>query len=91
MVFLIRFSKFFGATIWPCEIVCFLYSSFSHFQLEAFIGNSQSAKACKLSTVKVANDCQNTDTINAYRQVLFVCYLKLCFLLYSNFAIKFLE
>ena len=79
LVFLIRFSKFFGATIWPCEIVCFLYSSFSHFQLEAFVGHSQSAKACKLSTVKVANDCQNTDTINVYRQVMDVCYLKFVF------------
>ena len=91
MVFLIRLSQFLVATISACKMVCFLYSSFSHFQLEAFVGNSQSAKACQLSTVKVANDCQNTDTINAYRQVLFVCYLKLCFLLYSNFAIKFLE
>ena len=82
MVFFIRPSQFFGATIWPCEIVCFLYSSFSHFQLEAVIGDLQSAEASKLSIVKVANECQNTDTITVYRQVLDVCYLKFvyCFI-----------
>ena len=82
MVFLIRLFSIFVATISACKIVCFLYSSFSHFQLEAFVGNSQSANACKLSTVKVANDCQNTDTINVYRQVLDVFYLKFvyCFI-----------
>ena len=82
MVFFIRLSQFFGATIWPCEIVCFLYSSFSHFQLEAVIGDLQSAEASKLSIVKVANECQNTDTITVYRQVLDVCYLKFvyCFI-----------
>ena len=75
MVFLIRLSQFFVATIWSCDLVCFLYSSFAHFQLEAFIGDSQSAKACNLSIVKVANECQNTDMINLYSQVLDVCYL----------------
>ena len=62
---------------------------FSHIQLEAFIGNSQSAKACKLSTIKVANECQNTDTINAYSQVLDVCYLKFVFCFIPILQISF--
>ena len=74
VVFVICLSQFFVATICSCKIVCFSYSS-SHFQLEVFVGNTQSAKACKLSTVKVANQCQNTDMINLYSQVLDVCYL----------------
>ena len=78
VVFLIRLSQFFVASIGSCKIICFSYSS-SHFQLEAFIGCTQSAKACKLSTVKVANECQNTDAINAYSQVLDVCYLMFVF------------
>ena len=89
MVFLIRLSQFFVATIWSCDLVCFLYSSFSHFQLEAFIGNTQSAKACKMSTIKVANECQNTDTINAYSQVLDVCYLKFVFCFIPILQISF--
>ena len=68
-----------------------MYSSFSHFQLEAFIGNSQSAKACKLSKVKVANKCQNTDTVNVYRPSFRCLLFDICFSLCSNFANKFLE
>ena len=66
-----------------------MYSSFSHFQLEAFIGNSQSANACKLSTVKVANECQNTDLINLYSQVLDVCYLIFVFCFIPILQISF--
>ena len=91
MVFLIRLFSIFVATIWLCELVCFLYSSFSHFQLEAFIGNTQSAKAWKLSTIKVANECQNTDTVNVYRPSFGCLLFDICFALCSNFANKFLE
>ena len=89
MVFLIRLFSIFVATIWSYELVCFLYSSFSHFRLEAFIGNTQSAKACKLSTFKVANECQNTDTMNAYSQVLDVCYLIFVFCFIPTLQISF--
>ena len=89
MVFLIRLSQFLVATISACKMVCFLYSSFFHFQLEVFVGNSQSAKACKLKTVKVANDCQNTDKITVYRQVLDVCYLKFVFCFIPILQISF--
>ena len=70
-------------------MVCFLYPSFSHFQLESFVGNSQSAKTCKLSSVKVANECQNTDLINLYSQVLDVCYLKFVFCFIPILQISF--
>ena len=84
MVFLIRLSQFLVATISACKMVCFLYSSFSHFQL------SQSAKACKFSTVKVANDCQNR--YDKRIQTSFICLLfNNCFLICFNFANKFLE
>ena len=89
MVFLIRLSQFFVATIWSCDLVYFLYSSFAHFQLEVFVGNSQSAKTCKLSSVKVANECQNTDMINLYSQVLDVCYLKFVFCFITILQIGF--
>ena len=91
MFFLNLLSQFFVATIWSCELVCFLYSSFAHFQLEAFIGDSQSAEAFNLSIVKVANECQNTDMINLYSQNLDVCYLIFVFCFFFNFANKFLE
>ena len=90
MVFVIRLSQFFVATICSCKIACSSYSS-SHFQLEAFIGNTQSAKACKLSTVKVANECQNTDTVNVYRPSFGCLLFDICFSLCSNFADKFLD